>query len=176
MSSLLAHPRAPAHDPVVDDERLIRAATIIADADAGDLSDEELAQRLVEDGIEEPVAYRLVAFLPSAFARPVLEELGVVKFARASLSDEDGRDFEVVLEDQPEYCAALALARKHRRVGAMPHDLYKSIVGGTAEFDAASRSLDAGLDLKGGTAALALSSTSHARHVVRRKAWWRLRS
>ena len=155
----------------VNNQQLIRAATIIANA--GDLSDEELAQRPIDDGFEEPVAYRLVAFLPSAFARPVLEELGVSNFAPASVPTEDGREFSVVLDNQPEYRAALALAREHRRKGVIPHEVFKAVVDSSAEIDAISNALNEGAEVDGAVVALALNSASHARYVVRRKAWWR---
>ncbi|HYG29863.1 MAG TPA: hypothetical protein VD887_06585 [Allosphingosinicella sp.] len=149
----------------MNDDDLIRAAAIIAGC--GDVGDEEQAERLVAAGFEESVAYRLVAFLPSAFARPVLEELGVTEFGGASVVDEDGRWISVWLEDQPEYCAALALAREHRRVGIIPREIYEAIVYGTSEIDALSNALNDGLKVDGSTLAIALNSPSHARHVVR---------
>ena len=149
---------------------LIRAATILAGNNGA--SDEELAELLMAEGFKEAVAYRLVAFLPSAFARPIFEELGTKRFAGASVPTEDGGSFEVALEDQPEYRAALALAREHRRAGAMPNEVYRAIVYGTSEIDAISNALNEGLDVEDGVVAIALLSTSHAQHVVRRS-WWR---
>ena len=155
----------------MDKADLIRASTILArNKHAGD---EELAELLMAEGFEEAVAYRLVAFLPSAFARPVLEELGTRIFSPASVPTEGGGAFEVELEDQPEYCAALALAREHRRTGAIPREVYRTIVYGTSEIDAVSNALNEGADVEGGAVALALLSTSHARYVVRRSRWWR---
>ena len=152
---------------------LIRAATVLASNNAA--SDEELAELLMTHGFDEAAAYRLVAFLPPAFARPILEELGTKHFAGASVPTDDGGSFEVELEDQPEYRAALALAREHRRTGAMPHEVYRTIVYGTSEIDAVSNALNKGADVAGGSVTFALLSTSHARHVVRRKKWWKWR-
>jgi hypothetical protein len=155
-----------AHDPGVKRNELIRAATILAGA--GNLSDDELAALLVADGFAEAAAYRLVAFLPSAFARPVLEELGVTVFAPASVPKDDGGWLTVELEDQPEYVAALALAREHRRIGLMPHDIYAAIVNGSSEVNAVDNALNEGTGVEGAVVALALISAAHARHVVTR--------
>lgn len=156
----------------MDNADLIRAASIIAHG--GDLSEEELAERLIADGFAESTAYRLAAFLPSAFARPVLEELGVTDFAPACVVTEDGAEIRVFLEDQPEYCAALALARAHRETGTIPPEVYRAIVNGTAEIDAISNALNDGMDIEGAVVVVALNSSTHARHVVRRRPWWRL--
>lgn len=150
---------------------VIRAATVLARNNGA--SDEELAELLMAEGFEGAVAYRLVAFLPSAFARPILEELGTKIFSPASVPTQDGGAFEVELEDQPEYCAAVALAREHRRTGAMPREVYRTIVYGTSEIDAVSNALNEGADVEGGAVTLALLSTSHARFVVRRRKWLR---
>ncbi|MEA3015882.1 MAG: hypothetical protein QOI38_604 [Sphingomonadales bacterium] len=162
---LLARSQAARHHIGMNSADLITAATIIARS--GDLADEEQAERLVAAGFEESVAYRLVAFLPSAFARPVLEELGVTEFGGGSVDDEDGAMISFWLEDQPEYCAALALAREHRRVGIIPSEIYATIVEGTAEIEALSKARNQGQKFKGGTIAIALNSSSHAAHVVR---------
>jgi hypothetical protein len=146
---------------------LIRAATVLAHNNGA--SGEELAELLMAQGFEEGAAYRLVAFLPSAFARPILEELGVKHFAGASVPTANGGSFEVSLEDQPEYRAALALAREHRRTGAIPREVYRAIVYGTSEIDAVSNAVNEGADVEGGALTLALLSTSHAPHVVRRR-------
>ncbi|HEX8365440.1 MAG TPA: hypothetical protein VF603_09175 [Allosphingosinicella sp.] len=155
----------------MDDDDLIRAAAIIARSQ--DLSDEEQAERLVAAGFEESVAYRLVAFLPSAFARPVLEEFGLMDFGGGSVVGEDGAVVGFWLEDQPEYVAALALAREHRRIGIMPHEIYVAIVNGTSEIDAISNALNDGVKVDGGLIAIALNSPAHARHVVPRRPLWR---
>jgi len=144
---------------------LIRAAAILVET--RDLEEEEQVERLVAAGFDESAAHRLVAFLPSAFARPVLEEMGAAVSGRAQIPAEDGSFFEVSLEDQPEYRAALALAREHRRAGAMPNDVYVAIVEATSEIDAASNALNGGDQISGGVFALAPVSARFAPHVIR---------
>ncbi|WP_421935575.1 hypothetical protein [Phenylobacterium sp.] len=151
-------------------EDLIFAARIIVTA-ASD-TDEALASRLVEAGFSEGSAYRLVAFLPDGLARPFLRELGVSTFAKAaSVRDTDDRWFEVQLADQPEYLAAIQLGEAHLRAEAMDHDLYKALISSTATLSAADKAIAAGHDLKGASVAIALNSTCHAPHVVRKRSW-----
>jgi hypothetical protein len=149
----------------MDKAELIRAATILAESRG--LGDEAQAEKLVAAGFGESVAYRVVAFLPSAFARPVIEELGATVTGLASIPAEDGSWFDVVLEDQPEYRAALALAREHRRAAVIPRAVYRAIVEATSEIDAASNALNAGEEIRGGALALELVSNRHAAHVIR---------
>jgi hypothetical protein len=148
----------------MDKGELIRAATILAES--RDLGDEAQAEKLVAAGFDES-AYRLVAFLPSAFARPVIEELGATVTGVASTPAEDGSWFDVVLEDQPKYRAALALAREHRRAAVIPNHVFVAIVEATSEVDAASNALNAEKEMRGAAIALALVSDCHAAHVIR---------
>lgn len=152
--------------PAVIRSELIRAAEILAAHSGAD--DDELAGHLVDNGWEEGAAYRAVAFLPSAFARPLLEELGVSTFVdRASVMTRDGGWMEFALSRQPEYVQALALAREHWTNGVMPRDVYEKIALGSAEMGSVNAALNAGEDIKGATVALALSCSSHADHVIR---------
>jgi hypothetical protein len=104
---------------------LIRAAQILAAH--CDSEEAEVVQRLIAQGFEPGPAHRIVAFVPSAFARPLLEDLGVPDFVdRVSVPTRDGGDFDILLSHQPEYVAALDLAREHRKSGVMPHEVYKT--------------------------------------------------
>ena len=152
--------------------QLIRAATILARNPS--CGDAEVAQLLVKDGFAVAVALLLVAFLPSAFARPVLERLGVSEFVdTASVLMANGRLLNVRLFDQPEYVAALALAREHWVSGIIPRAVYETIVNRTSEIDAVSKALNEGADVDGATIAIALSDV-HAEHIVRpRLRFWK---
>jgi hypothetical protein len=152
--------------PAVTRSALIRAAIAMAAYRGSD--DDELARLLVAEGFEEGSAYRLVAFLPSAFARPLLECLGVLSFAeRAAVPTPEGGWIEVELARQPEYVEALALAREHWRSGLIPREVYETIALGSAEVDSVNAALNAGRDVRGAAVATALNSASHAGHVIR---------
>lgn len=154
------------HDPGVNRSDLIRAAEILAAHPL--LDDDELARLLVAEGFEESPAYRIAAFLPSAFARPLLERLGVSTFVdRASVPKPNGGRFEVALSRQPEYVEALALAREHWRTGVLPREVYETIALGSAELDSVNAALNAGQDVAGATVATALACPSQADHVIR---------
>ena len=150
----------------MSEARLIRAAeTLARTLDHG--GDEQVAA-LKRDGFDEGEAHRLVALLPLAFSRPVLEELGVRYFVQEVTAHEtDGTLVRADLRRQPEYVAGLRLARAHRRRGVMDHEVYKRIAGSSADIDAASKALNAGVDLAGATTAWSLVGSDVARHLVR---------
>jgi hypothetical protein len=155
----------------VQRSELIEAAEIIAEGI--DLDEDELIQRLVDRGFETSVAHRLVAFMPSALARPVLEELGVTNFAECmAISLSGGGDVYVRLQDQPEYVAVLALAREHRRHGILKPETYRAIVGETAEIDAISNALNAGANVAGSSVTTALLPPIYADHVIAPRRNW----
>ncbi len=152
----------------MDRDRLIAAVGVLAEHSG--LPDADLARLLVAAGYEIGQAHRLIAFVPIAFARPALEELGISEFAdSATIATEGGGCSEVLLSDQPEFDAALVLAREHRRFGAMPHDWYMAITETSAEIDAASRALNEGADISGAAIRTALVNADLAKYVVRKK-------
>ncbi len=119
-------------------------------------------------GFSEAEAHRIVSFVPTALSRPILEEFGITGFAdTVSVPCEGGQDLEVVLARQPEYVAALAIAREHRRNGVLPVDVFSVVAGSSAEIDVLSRALNEGADVKGGTIATAIVGTELAAFVVR---------
>ena len=152
--------------PRLTDQRVIDASVLIA--------------RRMEDGLEEPAqiealraagfdageAHRFVAFLPSAFSRPVLEEFGVRVSPTMSIPTPEGGDVKARLDRQPEYVAGLALARRHRQSGCMPHWAYVTITKSSAEIDAISNALNAEAKLEGAVVASAVVGTCFAEYVV----------
>ena len=150
----------------MDRGALIEAAEIIA-AGVGD-DEEVVVQRLLERGFEPDVAHRLLAFLPSAFARPLLERLGVTDFATdMEISTRSGKTFPVRLDDQPEYVAALALARDHFQHGILAREVFEAIVYSTADVAAVSKALNAGADAEGAAVATVLLWPDYAAYVIR---------
>src|SRR5689334_4029345 len=117
--------------------RLIHAAETLARILERD-EDEQIAA-LREAGFEEAEAHRLVALLPMAFSRPVIEELGVHHFVPdVTARDADGSLVKARLVRQPEYVAGLRLARAHRKKGIMDHEVYKLMAGSSEDLDAVS--------------------------------------
>lgn len=150
----------------MSETRLIQAAETLAAAI--ELSELEQIAALRQDGFEEGEAHRLVAFLPMAFSRPVLEELGVRNFAPEVFADDaDGTRMTAKLMRQPEYSGGLRLARAHRKRGIMNHEVYKRIAGSSAEIDVASKALNEGVDIAGATIASALLSAAVSRYLVK---------
>jgi hypothetical protein len=146
------------------EDRIIAAATILA----AHMKDDETQQIdvLVARGFSLGEANRLIAFLPMAFSRPVVEELGARVTAIVSVPTPGGGWIEAELMRQPEYAGALALARRHRREGRMDHAIYKLIAGSAAEIDALSNALNEGREIKGAVVASALVGDACAEHLI----------
>ncbi|QUD89865.1 hypothetical protein [Phenylobacterium montanum] len=150
----------------MSEARLIRAAETLAQT--FELGGDEQVAALMRDGFDEGEAWRLVALLPIAFGRPVLEELGMRHFVQTVTAQAaDGKLVQANLMRQPEYAAGLKLARAHRQYGVMDHEVYKLIAGSSADIDAASNALNQGADLTGATIASSLMGPEIARHLIR---------
>jgi len=126
----------------------------MAQIDAPD--DTALSAALVRNGFSKREADLLIAFVPLAFSRPVLEDLGVAHFAETvSAQTAKGTWIEVPLTSQPIYVAALEIAREHRRAGLIRNEAFKVIALRSEQLSAASNALNAGADLKGASIASA---------------------
>lgn len=154
--------------PLPTPEQVVDAALLIA---KDLLSDEPEQAKLIRDlesaGFDVGQAYRFVEFLPFAFSRPALEQLGVELSPTIGVTTEDGRDFWVRFDRQPEYVAGLALARQHRQSHCMPHWAYLAIAESSAEIDAVDNALNAGSEVDGGEISSFLVGTHMAEYVVR---------
>jgi hypothetical protein len=119
------------------------------------LDDAKLVSALKSAGFSDRDSQILVAFVPTAFARPVLERLGVEHFAESvSAPTGTGNWVDIPLKSISIYNAALAIAR--RRAGAINPDHFEALAMRSAELDSASRALDAGANVKGSAVATAL--------------------
>ena len=158
--------RLPWQKAEMSEALLIRGATTIARH--WDLSDDHKIEALRSDGFSEGEAFRLVALLPLAFSRPILEELGVRHFVtRITALKADGSSVSADLNRQPEYVGGLKLARAHRARGRMDHEIFKLIAASSADIDAASKALNAGEDIGGSTIASCLVGAEIASHLIR---------
>jgi hypothetical protein len=154
----------------MDRERLLAAIALLAAH--GPTDEAAVAEQLVARGFTIDEAWRLILFVPMAFSRPVLEELGVAIFPdHLVVPTEEGGELRAYLADQPEYTAALALARTHRAAGsAMPHEHYVAVAGAAAEIDATSNALNAGADVAGAAIATAVVDPAFVKYVKLRAA------
>jgi len=144
-------------------ERIIRAAETLARTPI-----DQQIQALKDSGFSEGEAHRIVALLPLAFSRPVLEQLGVTHFVPVVTAvARDGTPVEAMLMRQPEYAVGLKVAREHRRKEVMDHEVYKAVTGGSADIDAVSNALNTGASLAGATIASSLLGPDIADHLIR---------
>jgi hypothetical protein len=144
-------------------ERIIRAAEILAQNPI-----EEQIYALRDNGFSEGEAHRLVALLPLAFSRPVLEALGVKHFGpMVTAIGRDGTSVEASLMRQPEYVDGLELARIHRQRGVMDREVYKRVASSSADIDAVGKALTSGVSVIGATVASSLIGPDIAEHLVR---------
>src|ERR1043166_5375950 len=140
------------------ESRLIQAADTLSKT--LELGEDEEVVALQREGFDEAEAYRLATLLPIAFSRPVLEDLGVQHFdPEINAYEVDGTLVRADLMRQPEYAGGLRLARRHRKIGLMDHEIYKRVCGSSADIDAASQALNEGADLVGAAVSSTLVST-----------------
>ena len=142
------------------------AAEIIAET--WDVDEDRQVAALRRSGFDEGQARRLLAFLPMAFSRPILEELGIVDFAsNITANRPDGTFLNAELMRQPEYVQGLKVARNHRSKGVMDHEVYKLIASSSADLNAVDKALNEGADVTGATIATSLLDAKIALHLIR---------
>ena len=150
----------------VSEAQIVLAAGIIAET--WDLGDEAQVTALEQGGFDEGQARRLVALLPMAFSRPILEELGISNFvSKVTVSKPDGTVLNAELTRQPEYVEGLKLARAHRSKAVMNHEVYTLIASSSADLNAVDNALNAGADVAGATIAPSLLDSRIASYLIR---------
>jgi hypothetical protein len=107
----------------------------------------------MQTGFDLGAAHRLVALLPLALSRPILDEFGVIAAPTFESPLDDGSLLQFTLAKQPEYVRLLKLARKHRRSGVFNQASYAAIVSGSSDIDAISNAKNAGTDVTGSVVA-----------------------
>jgi hypothetical protein len=106
-----------------------------------ELDDPEMEAELMNSGFSKREAALLVAFVPQAFARPVLEKLGVTQFSESvSAKNHDDEMVSFPLASMPKTTAGRMDAAAHldrgrqgsrqipgdRRVGSLPAQIQKA--------------------------------------------------
>jgi hypothetical protein len=161
--AILAADRVAAGDAVVpgpvrtlhsmDRHLLLKAVEVMA-ACMEERADEVSALRAA--GFSASEGRVLVDALPEAFAVPVVEELGCVVDELGSVRNSAGEWVKVLLADSSIFVAALDLSRQHRITRTMPQEAYEAIAMRSALLGAVGKALDAGVDIKGASLAIAL--------------------
>jgi hypothetical protein len=155
----------PTGNERVRNERVVRAALIIH-RNIEQTEDVWIAD-MVRDGFDVGEANRFAAFMPMAFAQPILEQLGAREIVEtASVAAGDGSFFDVLLENQPEYVASLRVGRLRRFLDPAPAKIIADIASTSAEIDGASRAYNEGKTLKNATVASAIGEL-YAPYVIR---------
>jgi|HubBroStandDraft_2_1064218.scaffolds.fasta_scaffold197725_2 hypothetical protein len=124
-----------------------RAVAIFRKSSA--LDDRAVFNALVAEGLEAPVAARLVVFLPMVYARLLLEKTGARFPDKFRSVLPDGR-FSALTEfsDEPLWIESMEFAKAEIASGVRSQDLM-TIGGRSAEFDAANQLLNRGSKLSG---------------------------
>jgi hypothetical protein len=134
--------------------RLLRAVEIMAHH--ATLDDERLGEVMCNEGFSSQQAAELLAFVPLAFGRPLLEELGVKEFSSTvSAPSRAGGRRNVPLRYQAAYIRSLSLARQHWRTGELG-DVYEAVALRSAEVIVVNKALNEGVGVKGGTLSVAI--------------------
>ena len=121
------------------------------------LDDIGIESALKSAGFSARDAALLVALVPSAFARPALEKLGIAHFVESvSARNVHGEWVQVPLRKVRLYQLALTIARRNYAGAAVDPEHYKGLASRSAELNAASNALNAGMALEGSTFATAL--------------------
>jgi hypothetical protein len=115
-------------------------------------TDVEALDSLVKAGLAEGDAAAVLQLVPMAFGRVLLLEMGVTSFEdEFHVKDDKGDWVPFRLSDQPAYCEGMKLALAAFYHGALPREAFAAVATRSAEVGAASKALDAGSTIKGGT-------------------------
>lgn len=134
--------------------------------------DSELVRMLVGRGFPLESAERLVAFLPIAFGRRVIRQLGTVKFSDSfSIRDKVGL-FQ--LSEEPIYRVAVDVAESMTDYPGLSSEVFSAVALRSAELSAANKALNAEDSIDGaefGPVVFWGYGTFHSRPWYRRKFW-----
>lgn len=164
-------------DPAVAVER---ALPVFAQVRAGDWAG--LRAAVVKAGVTGPLAAQVLAFVPIAFGRALLDGMGIGFAPEYATADAGGGSrFAGLLADHPVYAAAAARAAgmMQRQEGG---DAFVAVAVWSSEFSAVSQALNAGsnpADLQGAPPLLMLDPEEAAVSVKSGgkpagKPWWRV--
>lgn len=130
-------------------------------------SQAEQVEALIGAGLSASEAHRFLNFVPVALSRPILERMGIEQFSSTvSIPAGDGRNIDIELDNQPEYCAALAAARNHMEHGTLPDDAFKAVAFSSSDIAVVDEALNAGADVSGAVISTAFVDNELYKHVI----------
>ncbi len=98
-----------------------------------DDDDDTIAAALIDEGIDEAMIDKLIQFIPLALCRVFLRSTGIVFADHYRVRDPDGRGSEEILfDDDPVYCAVMAVAEAQVASGSERH-LLRAVAARSAE-------------------------------------------
>lgn len=106
-------------------------------------SPDEIVAKLGELGVIRSVAQRVIAFVPIAFGRVLLDGTGIT-LSDTYLVERDGQMVERRFDDEDVYRTAYALAKS----GQVTAPVFNVIARTSSEVDAANQALNAGAQLE----------------------------
>ncbi len=124
-------------------DQIIKLSTIFHGAE--NTEDAELISKLIENGISVEEAERFIAFLPIAFGRVIINQIGNVHFSGLYKIKENGMEFE--LNDEPIYRFAEEIANESYISGLVGREVFSAIATRSAELNAVNNALNEETDL-----------------------------
>jgi hypothetical protein len=139
-------------------DHLLTAVRVFGERPAGS---DALADALIAAGFGRLEAEMLAVFLPLAFGRVALENVGRIDFGETvSARTRRGQWIQIPLREVPTYVAALALARESYRTGILAEGQFAAVAGWSAEVHAANDVLYKGSPIDGAVSATTLVRVS----------------
>jgi hypothetical protein len=136
----------------MEKSRLLQAIRLLAALPSGD-DDAEAA--LVAGGFSAIEARILAAFVPEAFAVPVLQQLGVTVADHVPIINGNGEWEDIPLRDVAIYQSTRGLLKECVTSGILGQRGYEGIASRSALLATLNEAINAGSDVSGGTAAIA---------------------
>ncbi|MGB4811442.1 MAG: hypothetical protein WBP13_03030 [Methylophilaceae bacterium] len=126
---------------------------ISAMANNATISEDDLVALLQTMGYSRIAAEKLNAFVPSAFAWPLMKKLGLESLPNHFVAlSKDGSEVQIPIGSQHYFTAALTLAYSTLENGwssTVPRKTYEIVAGRSAEMDATNKVLNKGGSLDG---------------------------
>ncbi len=131
---------------IMNTEELISLSGIFVGASDDDT---ELVESLEKRGYAQAVAERYVAFMPIAFGRVIISQVGNVGFSSLYKTSESSKEFN--LNEEPIFTLASDLAVQSYEQGILEQEVFSAIASRSSEFNAVNKALNDGGVIYGAT-------------------------
>ncbi len=109
--------------------------------------DQDLVKLIEARGIEKHNAERCVAFMPIAFGRVIINEIGNVDFSDKYKIHKSSKRY--LLTEDKIYCSAMELAIESYKTGLVGREVFSAIATRSAELVAVNKALNNDSDING---------------------------